>query len=109
MDDAPAIHLFSLSSCPHCKRVARMLDDRGLPYAITLVDRLDPAAQEEIVAQLKALGAGGAFPVLLMGERVIAGFQEKALREALAAHGGVGGAGRLRRSLLARVKSWLSP
>lgn len=75
--------LYSLSTCGHCKSCKRFLGDCGIEYEFTDVDLLPDSDKEEVIAEIKRLTTRCAFPTLIIGEKVIVGFKENEIREAL--------------------------
>jgi len=70
------IHLYALSTCPYCRMTKRYLDDHGITYEITEVDRLDGEEKTAAVERVKALSGGTSFPVLVADDQVIVGFNK---------------------------------
>jgi glutaredoxin len=76
--------LYSLSTCSHCKACKRFFGECGIEYECTDVDLLPEEERTQIVAEIKRLTARCAFPTIIIGQRVIVGFRENEIREALA-------------------------
>ena len=70
------IHLYALSTCPYCRMTKRYLDDHGITYEITEVDRLDGDEKAAAVERVKTLSGGTSFPVLVADDQVIVGFNK---------------------------------
>ncbi|MFC1523611.1 glutaredoxin family protein [Thermodesulfobacteriota bacterium] len=77
------VKMFSLSTCGHCQATKRLLDECDVPYEFKDVDLLDFSEREQVVEDLKQINPRCTFPTLLIGDRVIIGFKEKDIREAL--------------------------
>lgn len=75
--------LYSLSTCSHCKACKRLLGECGVEYDFTDVDLQPDEVRAEIVDEIKRLTSRCAFPTLIIGDKVIVGFKEKEIREAL--------------------------
>jgi glutaredoxin-like protein NrdH len=75
--------LYSLSTCSHCKSCKRFLGDCGVEYEFTDVDLLPDEDRKETIDEIKRLTDRCAFPTVIIGEKVIVGFKEKEIREAL--------------------------
>ncbi|MBM3299367.1 MAG: glutaredoxin family protein [Deltaproteobacteria bacterium] len=75
--------LYSLSTCSHCKACKRFLGDCGVEFEFTDVDLLPKEDRDDIIEEIRRLTARCAFPTIIIGERVIVGFREDELREAL--------------------------
>jgi glutaredoxin-like protein NrdH len=77
------VKVYALSTCSHCKAAKRFLSDRGVSYDVTDVDLLDMAERKAVVEEVKKLNPLLTFPTIIIGDRVIVGFRENELREAL--------------------------
>jgi glutaredoxin-like protein NrdH len=75
--------LYSLSTCGHCKSCKRFLGECGIQYEFTDVDLLPDEERSEVLSEIKRLTSRCAFPTIIIGEKVIVGFKEKEIREAL--------------------------
>jgi glutaredoxin len=77
------VKLFSLSTCSHCKAAKKFLTDNDVPYDYTDVDILSGKERQQILDEVAKYNPSRTFPTILIGNKVIVGFNEKALREAL--------------------------
>ncbi len=75
--------LYSLSTCSHCKSCKRFLGECGIEYEFTDVDLLPEADKTEVLDEIKRLTSRCAFPTIIIGEKVIVGFREREIRQAL--------------------------
>jgi glutaredoxin-like protein NrdH len=75
--------LYSLSTCSHCKACKRFLGDCGIEYEFTDVDLLPENDKAEAIEEIRRLTTRCAFPTIIVGEKVIVGFREKEIKEAL--------------------------
>jgi glutaredoxin-like protein NrdH len=75
--------LYSLSTCSHCKSCKRLLGECGIEYEFTDVDLLPDSERNQIVEEIKRLTSRCAFPTIIIGNKVIVGFREREIREAL--------------------------
>ncbi len=74
--------LYTLSTCLHCKATKRFLKEQGIEYDCVDVDKLNGRERDEARAEVMKL-SGGRFPTIVIGKKVIIGFFEDKLREAL--------------------------
>lgn len=82
--DAGDVLLYALSTCVWCRKTRQYLDSLGIAYSYFYVDLLDSSDRDEVVSALAAVNPRRSFPTIVVGgSRVITGFDEKALREAL--------------------------
>jgi glutaredoxin-like protein NrdH len=74
--------LYTLSTCMHCKATKRFLKEHGIEYDYVDVDKLDGKERDEIREEVMKL-SGGRFPTIVIGKKIIVGFYEDKLKEAL--------------------------
>ena len=75
--------LYSLSTCSHCRSCKKFLGDCGIEYEFTDVDLLPEEEKKATLEEIKNLTSRCAFPTVVIGDKVIVGFRENELREAL--------------------------
>jgi len=78
----PKVTLYSLSTCPWCKKAKKFFAERDIPYEFTDFDLADPATQEGISRDMDAEGAGG-FPFARIGDQAVQGYQPLRYNELL--------------------------
>ena len=77
------VKLYALSTCIHCKDTREFLDKCGVDYDCVHVDNLDGDERRQILDEIKKTNPACAFPMLLIGGKVIIGFKREEIREAL--------------------------
>ena len=77
------VKIYSLSTCSHCKSSKRLLDECSVKYDFVDVDLLDKEEKEIIVEDIKKLNPRCSFPTIVIGDKVIVGYRENEIREAL--------------------------
>lgn len=77
------VRIYTLSTCSHCKSTKKFLTDHGIAYNCTDVDLLSGDERKETIEEVKKYNPACSFPTILIGEKVIVGFNEPAIREAL--------------------------
>jgi len=77
------VKIYTLSTCGHCKAAKKFLTDHGVPYTCKDVDLLSGDERKETIEEVKKYNPACSFPTILIGGKVIVGFNELALREAL--------------------------
>jgi len=77
------VKLFSLSTCSHCKATKKFLTDCNIAYDFTDVDRLSGDERQLVIDEVVKYNPNRSFPTIIIGDRIIVGFNEKAIREAL--------------------------
>jgi glutaredoxin-like protein NrdH len=75
--------LYTLSTCMHCSATKRFLKEHGIDYDYVDIDRLNGEEKEKIRSELIKISGGVRFPTIVVGKKVIVGFYEDKLREAL--------------------------
>lgn len=79
----PQIKLYTLSTCSHCKATKRLLDQCAAPYVFTDVDQLNSTERDAVLAEVKKINPKCTFPTMTIGDRVIIGYREAEIKEAL--------------------------
>ncbi|MCX9024793.1 MAG: glutaredoxin family protein [Candidatus Methanoperedens sp.] len=74
--------LYTLSTCVHCKATKRFLKENGIEFDYKDVDKLDGEERDEVRDEVMRL-SGGRFPTIIIGKKIIVGFHEDQLKEAL--------------------------
>ena len=77
------IKIYTLSTCSHCKATKKFLNDCQVKYNFTDVDLLDGEERDAILEDLKKWNPNCSFPTIIIGEKVIVGYKEAEIREAL--------------------------
>jgi glutaredoxin len=78
-----SVKMFTLSTCSHCKSTKKLLDACAVEYEFTDVDLLDEEERVAILEDLKQWNPRCSFPTIIIGHKVIVGFREPEIREAL--------------------------
>ncbi|MBW1767912.1 MAG: glutaredoxin family protein [Deltaproteobacteria bacterium] len=78
-----SVMLYSLSTCSHCKATKKYLDQCKVQYEFTDVDLLDKTERKEILEEIKKMNPWCSFPTIIIGDKVIVGFKENEIKEAL--------------------------
>ena len=77
------VMIYTLSTCSHCKATKRFLDDCTIKYEFTDVDLLQGEERAAILEDVKKLNPRCSFPTIIIGEKVIIGYKEDEIKEAL--------------------------
>lgn len=76
--------MYDLTTCNHCVRVHEFFKKRGIAHHDITVDHFIGKARAEVVAKLRTYNPKASFPTVVFPDgKVIVGFKESALREAL--------------------------
>ncbi len=76
------VRLYSLTTCPTCKRVKKYLDEHNIKYELTEVDLLDSGEQWLTSKEVKRYNPAVTYPTLVI-EEVVLGLDEEAIKNAL--------------------------
>ncbi|MBR9980438.1 MAG: glutaredoxin family protein [Desulfatitalea sp.] len=77
------IKIFSLSTCSHCKSTKKFLDECTIQYEFVDVDLLAGDERKAILEDVRKFNPKCSFPTIIIGEKVIVGFKENEIKEAL--------------------------
>ena len=78
-----AIKVYALSTCPYCRMTRRYLDENGVEYDVTEVDLLQGDEKDAAVAEVRQISGGASFPVVVIDDNVIVGFNKARIKELL--------------------------
>lgn len=81
--DQPKVFLYALSTCGHCRNTKRLLDENSVQYDFVDVDLLPKDEMNTVLDEVRKVNPQCAFPTLLIGEKVIVGYRELEILEAL--------------------------
>lgn len=82
MSDNP-VKIYSLSTCSHCKSTKKFLSDCTIMYDFVDVDLLEGQERKAILEDVRKFNPKCSFPTIIIGDKVIVGFKENEIREAL--------------------------
>lgn len=77
------VRLYALSTCIHCRNAKEFLDKCGVEYDCTDVDKLEGEERRNLIEEIKKSNPTCAFPMLVVGDKVIIGFRMDEIKEAL--------------------------
>lgn len=77
------VKMFTLSTCSHCKATKKFMADNNIEFEFVDVDLLTGEEREKILEEVVKYNPNRSFPTIIIGDKVIVGFQEKAIREVL--------------------------
>ncbi len=76
------ITLYTLSTCPVCKKMKTFLNENGITYTLIEVDTLDSSEQWLMTKELAKHNPQASYPTVVI-EDVIVGYDVEALRAKL--------------------------
>lgn len=77
------VKLYSLSTCSHCKSTKKLLNECTVQYDFVDVDLLEGDERKQILEDVKKFNPKCSFPTIIIGDKVIVGFKEQEIKEAL--------------------------
>ena len=83
MMSKPPVKIYSLSTCSHCKATKKYLGDCSIKYEFVDVDLLEGDERKAILEDVKKFDPRCSFPTIIIGEKVIVGYKETEIKEAL--------------------------
>ena len=84
------VKVYALSTCPYCRMTRTFLDESGVAYDAVEVDRLEGQQKTDVVDEVRRLSGGTSFPVVLVGDEVVVGFNKVRLQQLLGRDEGEG-------------------
>lgn len=77
------VKIYTLSTCSHCKAAKKFLNENQVVFDATDIDLLQGADREAMLNEVIQYNPQRSFPTIVIGNQVIIGFKEAAIREAL--------------------------
>ncbi|MEE8553653.1 MAG: glutaredoxin family protein [Desulfobacterales bacterium] len=77
------VKIYSLSTCSHCKSTKKFLSDCSVMYDFVDIDLLEGEERKAILEDVKKFNPKCSFPTIIIGDKVIVGFKENVIKEAL--------------------------
>ncbi len=77
------VKIYALSTCSHCKSTKKFLSECAVKYDFVDVDLLEGEERKAILEDIKRFNPKCSFPTIIIGEKVIVGYKEEEIKEAL--------------------------
>ena len=77
------VKMYTLSTCVHCKKTKKLLNECAVQYDYIDVDLVPLEQREAILEEVKKFNPDCSFPTIIIGDKVIIGFDEPEIRKAL--------------------------
>lgn len=94
---AENVMVYSLSTCSHCKATKRLLNACKIEYVFKDVDLLSNEDRKAILEDIRNFNPECSFPTIIIGKKVIVGYNEKEIMAAL-------GMGRSKKSIFNAIR-----
>ena len=78
-----SIKIYTLSTCSHCKATKKFLDKCQVQYEFQDVDLLQGKERAAILEDVKKWNPRCSFPTIIIGDKVIVGYKEEEIKEAI--------------------------
>ncbi len=75
--------LYALSTCSHCKAARKFLNECNIDYKCIEVDALKGEERQNTIADIRKINPRCSFPTIVIKDKVIVGFQEQQIKDAL--------------------------
>ncbi len=77
------VTIYSLSTCSHCRAAKKFLGECSIKYEFIDVDLLEREERQAILEDVKRFNPRCSFPTIVIGDKVVVGYREEQIREAL--------------------------
>ena len=77
------VMMYTLSTCSHCKATKKFFSDCAVAYEFKDVDLLEGEERAAILEDVKKWNPRCSFPTIIIGDKVVIGYREDEIREAL--------------------------
>jgi glutaredoxin-like protein NrdH len=80
---ATTVKIYTLSTCSHCKATKKFFNENNIAFNAIDVDLLQGVARESVLNEVVQYNPQRSFPTIIIGSKVIIGFKENDIKEAL--------------------------
>jgi len=80
---AAKVKMYTLSTCSHCKATKKFFNDQGIDFDYIDVDLLQGDDRQKVLEEVMQYNPDRSFPTIIIGDTIIIGFKENAIKEAL--------------------------
>ena len=77
------VKIYTLTTCNHCKSAKKFLSECAVKYDFVDVDLLEGEERKAILEDVKRFNPKCSFPTIIIGEKVVVGYREEEIKEAL--------------------------
>jgi len=79
----PKVKIYTLSTCGHCAHTKRLLQKYNVDFEAVDVDLTQGDERAALVDEVRRYNPAVSFPTILIGDKVIVGYREDEIKEAL--------------------------
>lgn len=80
---AAKVKIYTLSTCSHCKAAKKFFNENNVNFDVTDVDLLQGTDRESVLNEVVQYNPQRSFPTIIIGDKIIIGFKESDIKEAL--------------------------
>ena len=77
------VKLYALSTCSHCRDTKDLLKQCHVDYDCVDIDKLGGEERKKVIEEVKKLNPECGLPTLVVGDKIVVGFREDKIKEAL--------------------------
>lgn len=78
-----SVMVYALSTCPYCRQARKYLEENDVQFDVAEVDLMAGQERTDTIETVKELSGGTSFPVIVIDDEVIVGFNKKRMKELL--------------------------
>jgi glutaredoxin len=75
--------VYSLSTCGHCKDTIAFIKKMDVDFSFIDIDLLEKTERKRVLDEVRKINPECSFPTTVAGDRIVVGYNEKELEEAL--------------------------
>ena len=80
---AEKVKMYTLSTCSHCKATKEFMKKSNVEYEFVDVDKISGDERAAVLDEVRKFNPNCSFPTIIIGDKVIVGFKENEIKEAL--------------------------
>ncbi len=75
------IVMYGLTTCPHCKRTRKFLEEMGVDFEIVWIDKLEGDERKKTIKRVHEISGSYSVPLVVKGSKFVLGFNKEKLME----------------------------
>lgn len=75
--------IYSLSTCGHCKDTIAFIKKKDVDFSFIDIDLLEKTERKRVLEEVRKVNPECSFPTTVAGDKIVVGYNEKELEEAL--------------------------
>ncbi len=77
------VFMYALSTCPWCRKTKKFFKDNNIPFDYIDYDLAGKKEQEKIMEEMRKISGANAFPLVIIGEEAVVGYNPEKYSELL--------------------------